>query len=325
MRVTIIMNRKKILNQLILVVILAAGLFAGCKKKDNPLAPYTDSPTLSTVIVEQGTFKPRLTWVGGYVSVVGINRGPRAALDSTLVWLVYQAGNNIHFPVVYGTLPAGAQDLTTQYGGKTLDSLNEDVEYTYWVLKEDAWSGLSAASGKTILVDPSLASSSVKVVADSVKISSKSLTKKTENIDVYVNISDVSVYGQLADITVIQPRTSNNPVIKWTITQDGVTDTLVSAMGITEGNQYNENAIRWEVWSEEPGTNGKMIYGKKNLMASPVIMGQSFPGTKVFNAYPSAGLQRNKDYYFWIANRNWDAEGRLLFTPNYGYVIFHTW
>lgn len=325
MRVKLNMKKKILYGLLLSAVLVSTELFTGCKEKDNGLAPYTETTKLSQVTVEQNSFKPELTWIGGYASVVGINRGGKAALDTSLVWLIYQPGNAIHYPVRYGTLPSGAQDLTQQYGGKRLDSLEEDSKYTYWVVKEDVWSQLVQSKGKVLQVDPSLAAATVKTAADSVKVSPYSLTLKSQNIDVYINISDITVFGQLADLNVIQPKTSNNPTITWTITQTGVTDPKVAAMGITEGNQYNESKIVWEVWSEEPGANGKMVYGKKNLMGSPVVMGQQFAGTKVFNQYPAEGLKRNTDYYFWIAGKDWDGSGRFLFTSNYAYVVFHTW
>ncbi|MGE5430591.1 MAG: hypothetical protein ACM3QX_05935 [Syntrophomonadaceae bacterium] len=319
------MKKKMLYGLLLSAVLVLTGLFAGCREKDNTLAPYTETTKLSQVMVEQNSFKPELTWVGGYASVIGINRGDKAALDTSLIWLIYQPGNAIHYPVRYGTLPTGAQDLTSQYAGVHMDSLAEDARYTYWVLKEDVWNQLSQSKGKVLQVDPSLAAATVKTYADSLKVSPYSLTLKTQNIDVFINISDVTVFGQLAELNVIQPKTSNNPTITWTITQSDVKDPLVSALGITEGNQYNENKIVWEVWSEEPGTNGKMVYGKKNLIGSPVVAGQQYAGTKVFNQYPAEGLKRNTDYYFWIANKNWDGSGRFLFTPNYAYVVFHTW
>lgn len=317
------MKKNILFGLLTAAALLSAGCFYGCSKSDTGLAPYSDKPQLSGVTVEKLSFRPHIEWLGGYVSVLGINKGSKAALDSTLVWLVYAPGNSLHYPVQFGVLPSGAQDLTAKYGGKKSDSLNEDTQYTYWLMKEDAWTQLSTAADKNLTVDPSLSTSSVVVAGDSVRVTPMSLARITENLDVFVNITSVETRGKLADITIIQPTKDNYPVISWKIKQPDVKDSTVSVIGLNEGNQFIQTGSIWEVWSLD-SSSGKKVYGKNDVIVSPLAIGSKIQQTQTFMEFPAEGLKRNVDYYIWIANKDWDQQGHTRFTSNYAYAVFHT-
>lgn len=309
-----------------LLVISFIFLMNSCKERDNTLAPYVNTTLMSNIIVEENTYTPKITWIGGYATVVGINRGSNAALDTSLVWLIYKAGNGIHYPVTYGQLPEGASDLTQQFGGVTVPKLIEDSKYTYWVMKEDVWNQISSQKNKVLKVDTTL-SSGYRNNVDTIEISNSSYVQIKENIDRYVNIYDISYFGSpsliLGTITIIQTDTSNTPIIKWTVTQQGVTDTLISAMGIVAGTQYDASKVVWEIYSEET-VNGSMVFGQENLISSPVYPGAHLDGTFTFTEYPATGLGRNNGYYVWIAAKQWDQKSRLRITPYYAYVTFKT-
>jgi hypothetical protein len=306
-----------------LFIILTAFIVVSCSEEDNGLAPYVGSPPMSKITVEQGSFRPKITWLGGYASVVGINRGSKAAFDSTLVWLVHRPGNNIKYPVQYGVTPEGAENLTAQFGGTSLDSLVEDNNYTFWVMKEDAWTQISSLQNKEIRVDSS-AVSGVTIRQDTILIAPSSLSKLNQNLDNYINIFEISSLGRgLGIISIIQTDTGNSPVIEWTITQAGVTETSVAAMGIVEGNQYDAEKVVWEIYSEET-VGGLPVYGKKNVINPPVNPWNEIPETFTFKAFPEIGLERNKGYYVWIAHANWNGNDRLRITPYYSYATFKT-
>lgn len=75
--------KRKVLSTIVLTALTAFS----CSESDGPLAPYAGGGgTLSTLTVEQNSFRPELTWVGGYASMVGINKGTVAVLDSSLIW-----------------------------------------------------------------------------------------------------------------------------------------------------------------------------------------------------------------------------------------------
>lgn len=311
----------------VLALILFTIFIAGCENEDDGLAPYAGNDpnqarNMSNILVQQGTYMPKITWVGGYANVIGVNKGPKAALDSTLIWLIHTNGNNIHFPVTFATLPEGAEDITAAYGGLKLDSLDEDFTYSYWVIKEDVWNQISGQSGKILYVDSAI--TSITVDADTIRLPISGAVNKTQAIDVYVNIMNIQTYGRLADLNIVETKTSNNPILTWTIKEAGVTDSLISAIGLVEGQQYQEIYVKWAAWSEET-ISGQPVYGRKNMITSPVIIGQAFPGTRVFNEYTLGGLERNKDYLVWIANSSWNQSSRSRATSGYAWVTFRTW
>lgn len=313
----------KILSLLSFAVIAAAAILISSCSKDNSLAPYAGSDQLSKITVEDSSFTPRISWVGGYVSVVGVNAGSHAALDSNLIWLVHTSGNNIHYKVKFGETPAGGEDLTTQYGGTPEDTLIEDSTYTFWVMKESDWNQISSMQNKIIVLDSTLTTSFV-VDGDTLRFSPESHTQKTQYLDNYVNFLNYAMYGRLGPLLVEQPKSSNNPRISWQVTEEGIDDSLIAAMGIVEGNSYDPSNVVWEVYSQSDSA-GITYYGKQNVIPSPLIAGQEFPGTFLFTPYPETGLKRNTSYYVWIANRYWDGEGRTRVVNYYAYATFNTY
>ena len=157
---------------------------------------------------------------------------------------------------------------------------------------------------KKIFLNDQIEGSSVIVIEDSIFVSPEVHTQIINPLDVYINLENVRSVGKLATIFVEQPLTSNNPKISWHIKQSGVTDSLISALGIVEGQSYNPNKMIWDVYSLD-STSGNPEYGTLNIIESPIISGEEFDGTYVFVEYPLEGLERDKDYYFWIANNEW--------------------
>jgi len=306
-----------------LFITLFFGLLRYCDNEET-LAPYSEAPDVEEIIIEQGSFYPKFTWKGGYVSAFGVNRGSEARLDSTLQWLVQIDGNNIHFPVKYGELPSGATDLTTQYGGHYADFV-EDSTYTYWVIKNEVWASVHENAGKLIF-RKELGKDDTSISGDTMFIDPQFHTQKTCWIDVYTNVDmgSIKCRGGLATITLTETDTSNNPIITWEIIDSNVTDTLISAFGICEGSVYDEGSIVWEVWSVD-SSGGMTSYGNFNVIKQPIIMGQDFASTREFTEYPSTGLSRNMTYMFWIANADWDGLGHSRATPYHAYITFKTW
>ncbi len=314
-------------------LLLFLALDGGCTKESSDvLAPYTaGGRNLSKMTIEDSVFVPRITWLGGYVSVFGVNRGTSARLDSSLVWLIYKSGNAIPYPVQLNALPAGAQDLTTTYGGHTLSALTEDVEYTYWVLKEDAWADVSAHPGKPIVLD-SLMGSGVRFVNDTVYVGQSSLTVRSKLMDVYINIKDLVAYGRLVTdlntfqtfLNVTASDTCNRPVVTWTVKQAGVTDQNIAALGVCVGGEYSVDQTVWEMISKDvqPDTT---IYWKNNVISSPLQMGTHVPGTETFKEYLPEGLHRGESYYIWIASKDWDGKSRIRTAKYYAYATFTVW
>lgn len=311
-----------------------AGLSAlgGCTKDDAVLAPYAaGGRALSTIVVEDSVYLPRITWLGGYVTVLGVNRGTQARLDTSLVWLIVQPGDNLHYPVQFNTLPAGAQDMTANFGGRPALRLVEDNTYTFWVLKGSAWAAVSANAGKVLVAD-SATGQDVRVGADSIVISNRSLMTRTALTDLFINIRDVNAFGKLVtDLNTFQTYlnveasdTSNRPLVTWTIVQAGVTDQNIAALGVNEGSDYSAFSGVWEMISKvvQPDTT---IYWKNNVIPQPLRMGSHVALTESFKEYPAGGLRRGSTYYLWIASKDWDGKSRSRVANNYGYVTFTVW
>jgi hypothetical protein len=318
-----IMNMKKITGRAgkWLLTMIIPFMIISCENSDGPLAPYAGSPALSKITVEEGTFTPKITWIGGYASVVGINRGANAALDTSLVWLVYRQGNNLKYPIKYGTIPEGAQDLTSTYGGISEPELTEDRNYTFWVMKEEVWSKISNSTNKIIVIDSSL--QDVSAVGDTLKVPALLHTALNKNFDNYVNIFNITTRGPLADLNVVETDTSNSVFISWVIKQAGYTDSTVAVVGLVEGGQYDIGKVLWELYSEDLST-GQPVYGKHNVIASPIHPVEERPGTRTFFSFPLNGLERGKGYYVWIAGKDWNGVDRLRVTQHYAYLTFET-
>lgn len=315
--------RKKYLHHLSIIFLCVPLAFISCEEDNSALPTYAGSPNTSGIVVEQGTFVPQITWLGGYVTVIGVNTGDYAALDSTLLWLNHFPGDKIRYPIEFGTTPDGSEDLTGHYGGQKVDQLIEDSTFTYWVCKESVWNKIAGETGKILKIDSSLTGDDVLVVADTVFLGLVSHTQTAQSIDLYINIENRKPAGRLGVIEVHQPTTSNNPVITWQVTQTDVTDTLISAVGCVLGQQYDIARVLWEVYSADSSVVPP-VYGKDNILEQPVRLGQEFDGTRVFYEYPEGGLERDKDYYIWIGNKDWDGS-RSRVTKNYAYITFHTW
>lgn len=321
------MSTKILMYRLVIaaVLLISTIIILSCTDEDNGLAPYTGSPLMSGITVEQGTFQPKVTWIGGYVSVFGVNKGRKARLDSTLVMLATSNGDDIMYPVTFGEIPDNAQNSISQFGGNPIDNLLEDEIYTYWVMKNDLWNQVSNQSDKFFEATEELNAGTYQVVGDTLlQASAYSFVTAESQLDVYVNVADVVTFGKLGIISVSQPVDELGPEITWTITQDGVTDTRISAMGLVEGQGYNEIYQIWDLWSWET-IDGSNVYGKKNVISQPIRFGDEQPETRNFIEYPSEGLERDKVYYIWIANDLWDGVSRIRVTNYYAYCTFRTW
>lgn len=298
-------------------------VFLSCQETSNVLAPYGggDRP-LASLSIQDSTFTPKINWVGGYVSVLGINRGSSAVLDTTLAWIIRSPGNNLRYPITVGQVPAGAQDLTATFGSQPISRLTEDQLYTFWVMNDEAWNQVSSQQNKEFVVD-SAAATPVRVLSDTVLLAASHFTRLTDTIDIFVNIKSVDPRGRLGTISVIETDSSNNPRIQFVITQ--IPDSAVAAVGLVVGfSTYNVNSVVWEVLSEDT-TGGTPLYRTKNVIRPPFMMGQLLAGTKAFTPYPAEGLQRNRLYYFWMATKDWDGVSRSRTANQYAWVTFETW
>lgn len=320
------MEKTNVHSLAVTLAVLSVLAMFSCETDEGGLAPYAGGQRdLSTITLEAESFTPKVTWLGGYAEAFGVNAGYRAILDTSLRWLVRSPGNTLRYPVTYGTLPSGATDLTADFNGTALPVFPEDVTFTFWVLKQDAWAEVSANPGKVLVPDPN-ATTPVRIQGDTAFVSSLSLTVLVDTIDVFVNIKNVDPRGRLADMMIVQTNTSNQGRITFTIKQAGVTDTMVATIGICEGvGTFNVNKVFWEILSVD-SSGPDPVYRTTNVIDSPLLTGESVPGTAVFTPFPAKGLNRNKLYYVWIATPEWDGISRdSRVVPYYSWMTFSTW
>lgn len=130
------MSRFVFTSRALIGVLLGLAL-SGCGEDSSMLAPYQGARPLTWLTVTQ-SYQPGLQWVGGRAATVGINRGTKAALDSTLVWLMVAPDNTIGSNISLGEAEADLAALQ-QYGGVPTDSLADDTPYTFWVAERSAF------------------------------------------------------------------------------------------------------------------------------------------------------------------------------------------
>lgn len=114
---------------------LAAVCLVSCDTVETPLAPYAAERPFQILTITE-SFAPDIQWVGGRAAAVGINRGTRAAMDSTLVWLVRVDGDMLDSPL--RVREQNDAEAVMSLGGNPLDSLVSDSVYTFWVADKNA-------------------------------------------------------------------------------------------------------------------------------------------------------------------------------------------
>ena len=310
-----------------LIILLVSLIFTlSCNEEDSPLASYVDSTVLQKISIQQNSYNPKITWVGGYATVLGVNSGSEAIIDESIIWLVYSDGDNVTYPATFGTLKSNEDNLAENYGGATENSLEEDAVYTFWIAKQEAWSILSNNVGNIIKIDSLLDDTTSDVVNDTLFISQINYSSLTYSLDVFVNVDTTSIQnrGRLGTIYIEQTDISNNLIITWEFADEVVTDLNIASIGICEGQQFDINKQLWDMYSiEEVG--GENVYGSQNVISQPISLGENIDGTRVFYDFPEEGLERNKNYYLWIATNEWDGESRGRTANGYATITFTTW
>lgn len=320
------MNYKIIRLKVTIMTLSALILIIGCNDKSDPIAAYSGDSMLQQISIEKNSYNPKITWLGGYVSTLAVNKGNEAKVDSTLIWMVHAANNNVTYPATYGIVKSLEESLTELYGGMVQTNLEEDNLYTFWAAKENLWNILATNTNKTIVIDNLLTEDEINLSVDSIYVSLKSYSQITYSLDVFLNLDESSIQnrGRLGTIFVAQTDTSNNLNITWEFVDQSITDLNISAIGICEGQQFDINMQVWDMYSLEQ-VGGENIYGSINLISQPLSLGDLIEGTSVFNEFPSEGLERNKNYYLWIATKDWDGESRGRTANGYATINFSTW
>jgi hypothetical protein len=268
-------------NALLLLSVAALGCaLAGCSDDENPLLDYEGERSL---IVQEVTVshRPDVRWVGGRVAAVGINRGPRAALDTSLVWLRTAGDNSINSYVTVGE----ETDLEAilQYGGTALDSLPDNTEYTLWLAEESA---LEAGLNPAALTESNFADTTFTL-----RYVLQGRVGGDEDF-----ISDI-------DIVRNQTLLSDEYRITWV-----PATTAVRAVAIREASQGAFTDLIWHVVIPE---------GEPGGISSPLVIGQEPADATVVVAFPETGFNP-VTHTLWMVGEGWNGSFALS-APDYAF------
>lgn len=218
----------------VLLVLAACIVIAGCDTDENPLRPYEgERPFIIQSVTQSWT--PDVQWVGGRAAAIGLNRGKRAALDSTLVWLRRVGGDDIDSPItINDQLDAAA---IAAAGGEPLDSLEDGVVYTLWIASEGA----------------------LDVNLDSTAVDEFMMVDST--FEASYMLSGRSGGGVDVSFTVVRNQTllSDNYILDWTPADVGFRQ-----LAIREASSGGFTDLRWHVVIPE---------GEEGEILPPVVIG----------------------------------------------------
>jgi len=283
------MNRIKSLNYVLQLVLIAGVLVllnACTTDPEKGLAPYEGDRPLELLEVTT-SFTPQVQWLGGRVAAVGANEGPRAELDSSLVWLMTADGNTISSYVDFG------QDSDTvsiaNYGGTPLDSLVDGVEYTFWIAEMAAYdSGLD-----TLFLNDTIFNSK-SLIADLV-IKGRSGGEKNGSGDY---IHTLNVFRE-------QTLTEDKIILNWT-----PADSAFRRIAIRQGRFGDFTDLVWHIVL--PDSVPAQFY-------PPIVIGSLPNGADEATAWPSSGFETETSYFIWMVNDRWNES----FAPtSEGYAWF---
>lgn len=252
---------------MMLTLLLATLATARCGSEANPLAAYEGERPLTFLRVTQ-SFTPQIQWVGGRVAAVGVNRGTRAALDSTLVWMTRAEGNTIPSFVTVGDPGQTDADAVARYGGTAEDRLAHGGTYTFWMAER-------------AVLDADLDSTAF----DGVNFADTTLT-----LDLL--LAGRALGGVDVDIVVGREETLEGTryLVQWT-----PGDVLFRQVGITEGRVGSFTGLVWHAVVPDGAEGG---------FASPVEIGQAPPGTDEIVAW--SGFEP-ATYILWMTTADWDG------------------
>ncbi|HLT48219.1 MAG TPA: hypothetical protein VK002_13375 [Rubricoccaceae bacterium] len=259
---------------------------AGCSEDTNPLAPYEGGRPLDLLRVTQ-SFTPEIQWVGGRVAAVGVNRGTRAALDSTLVWIRTAPDNSISSFV---GLEGGSDDaLVTSYGGTPQDRLTDGETYTFWLAERSA---LDAA-------------------LDSTRMEAGTFADTTLTLRLLLRGQNGGGLDPVFEIERDERLTGERFVVRWA--PEGL---RFRRLALREGPAGGFTNLIWHVLVPE---------GQPPSIASPVTIGVTPEGAEEVTPFRDTGFEPDTTaltYVLWGVTDEWDEENPAFGVNTPGYASF---
>ena len=277
---------------MVIISLLSALLLnGGCNKESsNTLAPYTAQRSLFFTRITINA-KPDIQWLGGRAMAIGVNRGTKAALDSTLVWLQTATDNDISSAVTFGA--SSDRSRVTSYGGTPADSLDSDVQYTFWVATKEAFDARLDTSKRT--VNPSSFADSICSVGYWLKGQSGG-EGGTSNPIVRIKIRrDQTLEGE-----------------KFTIFWTPATSAF-NRLAVRTGSTGGWTDLLWHI-NTPTGTTDNIL--------PPVVIGVPPAGVIEGTPWGDNVFVNGTTYTIWMANRNWNGVSFTLTARGYAYFRF---
>lgn len=272
---------------LLLLFFMTISILLQCSEESNDtLAPYKGQRNLKILKVTLN-YTPDIQWLGGRVAAVGVNLGSRAALDSTLVWLMTAEDNSISSYVTVGEHTD--VDKIVSYGGTPVDSLQDETQYTFWIAEKSAFD----AQLDSTALNPDNFSDSTFVLRFILK--GQMGGEKDPQGNLVVRMRVFREESLLEDKYIIDwtPRTIPFRRIAIRVSSFG---------GFTD--------LIWHIVT--PDSLPDNIY-------PPVVIGSNVPGTDTAISWPETGFERNTVYFVWMVNSKWTVNDFRPSAPGYAW------
>lgn len=278
--------KKNLLPSAFFVIIIL--LFTACgDNHDDVLAPYNGSRALIFLRVTK-SMTPDIQWLGGRVAAVGVNKGKKAALDQTLIYLRTADANTIASWVSYGEQSNDA--LILQYGGTPSKTLADSTEYTFWLAEKNAF---DASLDSSLCTDFNF--------MDTTFVMSNKLVGKVGG--------EKNAQGkELLNMTIIRNESMLDDVYTLYWTPENIAFRQI-AVRINSLGGFKD--LIWHVVT--PDSLPDNIF-------PPVTIGTAPAGTEEAVPWPATAFEKNKVQILWMSNSKWTVNN---FSPSAaGYAWF---
>lgn len=271
---------KQFLNFLLIILFSLPVLNIGCNSdSDNGLAPYEGARPLTILRISRSTASD-IKWLGGRVAAVGVNKGLKAALDSTLIWLRTATDNSISSYVSFGSNTDTVNLL--HFGASLKGSLVDSGWYTFWLAKRNVFD-VNLDSGALNVYD----------FVDTTMMMKLNLAGKA---------GGHTVNGVLVDsikIRIDEKFTGTTFVVEWNHPTSAYRRIAVTQASTAS---FDPSKLIWHVVTPDSISTDNIT--------SPVVLGVSPPNTTVIVPYPESGLKYGTVYTVWMTKSKWNGDFR---------------
>ncbi|HNW59130.1 MAG TPA: hypothetical protein PKI62_05610 [bacterium] len=264
-----------------LALLLGAAASFHCSD-DNAdlLAPYAGSRPFHWLRVTKNS-TPDLQWLGGRIAAAGVNKGRKAALDQSLIWLRTSDANSIGSWITFGQNTDTARIL--QYGGTPATALTDSAEYTFWLADKAAFAaGLdSSHRDANNFIDTTFVMS--VLVKGKIGGEKNALGKEIVNITIQRN----------------ETMLEDSYTLSWT-----PADLPFRQIAVRTNSLGGFTDLIWHIVT--PDSLADNIY-------PPLKIGQAPLGSEEAVAWPETGFVKNKVQILWMTNSKWKVNN---FSPS---------